>query len=79
MLPKEGGWTPLLVSAAAGKMDAIQWLLSNGADHAQVSREGKTAEALARDHGHRAVAEFFSHLRTIRDHHGLCVDVLFTR
>jgi ankyrin repeat protein len=51
------GYTPLMGAAGAGQDDMVSLLLARGADPALVSEDGKTAAALAREHGHAALAE----------------------
>ena len=51
------GYTPLMGAAAGGREDIVELLLSRGADATLVSDDGKTAAAVARDHGHIALSE----------------------
>lgn len=50
------GYTPLMAAAGAGREDLLDLLLRHGADPALVSEDGKTAEAMAREHNHDALA-----------------------
>ena len=54
------GYTPLMGAAAAGRSDIVELLLSRGADATLMSDDGKTAAAVAREHGHAAAAERLS-------------------
>ena len=54
------GYTPLMGGAAGGRDDIVDLLLSRGADATLVSDDGKTASAVARDHGHVTLAERLS-------------------
>jgi len=51
-----GGWTPLMLAAANGMVDSVALLLDAGADRALTNDAGKTAVALAREHGHTDLA-----------------------
>ena len=53
---QQAGYTPLMGAAGAGRDDLVNLLLARGADPAAVSEDGKTAAALAREHGHEALA-----------------------
>jgi uncharacterized protein len=50
------GYTPLMAAAGSGREDLVALLLERGADPALVSEDGRTAAALAREHGHHALA-----------------------
>jgi ankyrin repeat protein len=50
------GYTPLMGAAGSGLDDLVNLLLARGADPAAVSDDGKTASAMAREHGHQALA-----------------------
>jgi uncharacterized protein len=56
---QQAGYTPLLGAAAAGREDLIDLLLARGADPSLVSDDGKSVSAVAREHGHPAVAARF--------------------
>jgi|LauGreDrversion4_2_1035121.scaffolds.fasta_scaffold3194336_1 hypothetical protein len=49
--------TPLHVAAAHGSVNFINELLLLRADHKKLNGAGKTAEAVAIEHGHTAAAE----------------------
>jgi ankyrin repeat protein len=51
------GTTPLILAARAGKREAIDWLLNNGADILVSDHNGKTAEDWAKENGHIEVVE----------------------
>ena len=51
------GYTPLMGAAAGGREDLVNLLLNHGADPSAVSEDGKTAAAVAREHGHDALAD----------------------
>ena len=50
------GYTALMGAAGSGREDLVALLLEHGADPTLVSEDGKTAAALAREHGHAALA-----------------------
>ena len=54
------GYTPLMGAAAGGRDDIVDLLLSRGADATLVNDDGKTASAVAREHGHVTLAERLS-------------------
>ena len=54
------GYTPLMGAAASGREDLVQLLLRHGADRSLVAEDGRTAAAVARDHGHTALAAALS-------------------
>ena len=54
------GYTPLMGAASAGFDDTVSLLLARGADPLSVSDDGKTAAAIALEHGHGALAEQLS-------------------
>ena len=56
---QQAGYTPLLGAAAAGREGLIDLLLARGADPSLVSDDGKSVSAVAREHGHPAVAARF--------------------
>lgn len=51
------GYTPLMGAAGSGIDELVSLLLDRGADRSPVSDEGKTAAAIAQEHGHAALAE----------------------
>ena len=51
------GYTPLMGAAAAGRDDIADLLLARGADTTLTNDEGKTAAAIAREHGHHALGD----------------------
>lgn len=51
------GYTPLMGAAGSGVAELVSLLLARGADPAPVSEDGKTAAAIALEHGHGAIAE----------------------
>lgn len=53
---QQAGYTPLMGAASAGRDDIADLLLARGADRALRSDEGKSAEIIAREHGHTALA-----------------------
>lgn len=54
---QKGGYTPLMIAAGNGFADAIDALLSAGADRMRKTDDGKTAADFARARGHSALAE----------------------
>ena len=59
------GYTPLMGAAAGGRDDIVDLLISRGADSTLVSDDGKTAAAIAAEHGHAALAERLSAAQVI--------------
>jgi len=57
---KEEHFTPLMHAAAEGHLDVVKVLLENGADPFLVDIDGDTAEAFARQNGHKEVADFIN-------------------
>jgi ankyrin repeat protein len=55
-----GGWTPLMLASANGMAETVDALVTAGADRALVNDAGKTAAALAHEHGHEAIADRLS-------------------
>jgi uncharacterized protein len=51
------GYTPLMGAAGSGRDDLVDLLLHHGADPTAVADDGKTAAAVARDHGHAALGD----------------------
>jgi ankyrin repeat protein len=51
-----GGYTPLMGAAAGGSEPLVRRLLAAGADREAVNDNGETAAAVARSHGHSAIA-----------------------
>ena len=56
----EGGRTPLMVAAAAGRLEVCQLLIAEGADPDVTDADGETALAIARRSNHAAVADLLS-------------------
>lgn len=54
------GLTPLMLAAVHGQLDVGIRLLDAGADHSLLSPDGRTAGALAAEHGHVALAELLA-------------------
>jgi ankyrin repeat protein len=54
---QEGGFTPLMGAAGAGRADLASALLAAGADPALTDRHDHTAADHARQHGHNELAE----------------------
>jgi ankyrin repeat protein len=54
------GYTPLMGAASAGREDFVDQLLAKGADRTLTSDDGKTAAAIAREHGHEALGDRLS-------------------
>ena len=48
---------PLMGAAAGGRDDLAELLLARGADASLANDEGKTAAAIALEHGHPALAD----------------------
>jgi ankyrin repeat protein len=57
---QQAGYTPLMGAASAGRVDIVDLLLARGADPALVSDDGRNAAAIAREHGHAALADRLS-------------------
>jgi uncharacterized protein len=53
---QQEGYTPLMGAAGANRDDIVNVLLARGADPSIVSDSGKTAAAIAAEHGHTALA-----------------------
>jgi ankyrin repeat protein len=49
-------YTPLMGAAANARMELLDLLLARGADPSLTTADGKTAAALAREHGHEPIA-----------------------
>lgn len=58
------GYTPLMGAGAGGNEDLVELLLARGADPSLTSEDGKTAAAVAKEHGHPALAEKLEVLAT---------------
>ena len=56
-IPQKAGFTALMIAAANGFADAVEALLSAGADRGRKTADGKTAADFARERGHDAVAQ----------------------
>lgn len=56
---QQAGYTALMGAAAAGREDLIDLLLARGADPSLSGEDGKTVAAVAREHGHAALAARF--------------------
>lgn len=56
----EGGRTPLMVAAAAGRLEICRLLLEEGADAAALDADGANATAIARRFGQNAVADLIA-------------------
>ena len=54
---QKGGYTALMIAAGNGFTDAVDVLLSAGADRTRKTTEGKTAADFARERGHAELAE----------------------
>jgi ankyrin repeat protein len=50
-----GGWTPLMIAAANGRVEVVELLLSHAADVTLRNADGETALSLARRHGYGEV------------------------
>jgi ankyrin repeat protein len=55
-----GGWTPLMLASANGMAETVDALLAAGADRTLINDAGKTATALAQEHGHDAIADMLT-------------------
>jgi uncharacterized protein len=53
----EHGYTPLHNAVEQGKLDAVQWLLANGADRALRNHDGDTPADLARKLGETEIGK----------------------
>ena len=53
---QQAGYTPLMGAAAAGRDDIADLLLARGADPSLGNEDGKSAAAIAHEHGHPALA-----------------------
>ncbi len=51
--------TPLHQAAKHGSLEVVRMLVNAGADISIQNKEGKTAEQLAKRHGHKEIVEFF--------------------
>jgi ankyrin repeat protein len=61
---QQAGYTPLMAAAGANRDDLVNLLLARGADPSVVSDEGKSASAIAAEHGHAAIAGRLAMLET---------------
>ena len=66
-VPHDNGYTPLTYAAMKGSAPMIELLLRNGADPAQVTKEGDTAVELALRMGHNEVADLLKKARRAAD------------
>ncbi len=66
-LHHDNGYTALAYAAAKGSTPMIELLLRNGADPAQVTKEGDTPVELALRFGHAEVADLLKHARQSAD------------
>lgn len=55
--PQKQGYTPLMIAAGNGFVDAVDVLLAAGADRSRKQAEGKSAADLARERGHHDLAK----------------------
>jgi ankyrin repeat protein len=55
--PQKQGYTPLMIAAGNGFVDAVDVLLAAGADRSRKQAEGKNAADLARERGHHDLAK----------------------
>jgi len=55
--PQKQGYTPLMIAAGNGFVDAVDALLAAGADRTLKQADGKTAADLARERGHHDLAK----------------------
>lgn len=55
--PQKQGYTPLMIAAGNGFVDAVDALLAAGADRTLKQAEGKSAADLARERGHNDLAK----------------------
>jgi ankyrin repeat protein len=53
---QQAGYTPLMGAASSGRGDIADLLLARGADLSLLSDDGKSAELIAREHGHAELA-----------------------
>lgn len=63
----QAGYTALHAAAQRGDPDLVRALLRAGADPAAVTSDGRTAQALATDGGHRDVAALIGDAPAVRD------------
>jgi len=54
------GETPLMAATGAGRLGTAKVLLSHGADPCLTSKEGLTAEGLAKKYNHGELVEYLS-------------------
>lgn len=55
-IAQKAGYTPLMIAAANGFVDAVEVLLAAGADRGKKNLDGKTAADFARERGHPEIA-----------------------
>ncbi len=56
------GWTDLMDAASWGQLDYVKFLVVNGADSSIKNKKGKTAAMLAREKGHKEIADYLDYL-----------------
>lgn len=57
-LRNPSGWTPLIMAASCGKIDAVKFLVSIGADRKAKTNSGTTAISIATQNGHTQVIDY---------------------
>eukprot|EP00041_Stephanoeca_diplocostata_P035198 m.1231242 g.1231242 ORF g.1231242 m.1231242 type:complete len:514 (-) comp24658_c0_seq1:4905-6446(-) len=66
---KEGHWDPLMVAAANGYQDIVEWFLARGLSYEAKDKGGRTAEDMAHTHGHTNVANILGNIKAINSWH----------
>lgn len=69
MAPRQGGWDALMVAAASGHKDIVDWLLSHGMLFTNVNHKGKTAGDIAHARGHTELGEILNRMKEIKAWH----------